>query len=240
MGIWIRRLLMASPVVPPPPGGSVRSLFASIADRYDLANHLLSAGLDFSWRRRTARLVADARPQRILDVATGSGDLALAVAGTCPEAEITGVDFCRELLDKAQKKGLRNLVVADALNLPFEQDVFDAVTIAFGLRNMDDWDAAVREMNRVLRPGGSLFILDFSLPSPPLRGFYRFYLHRCVPSLAHIITGQKSAYEYLGGSIEAFPSGEQMLQLLARNGFSETGREELSGGVVTVYTGKKS
>jgi demethylmenaquinone methyltransferase/2-methoxy-6-polyprenyl-1,4-benzoquinol methylase len=214
----------------------VQALFAKIATRYDLANHLLSGGLDFFWRRRAATLVAGWGPKRILDLATGSGDLALTVRSRCPRATIVGVDFCHPMLLVAKRKGLESLITADALALPFAAGAFDVVTVAFGLRNMDPWPAALTEMARVLRPGGHLLILDFSVPRAPLRWIYRPYLHHALPLIATLLTGEKSAYEYLGDSIESFPQGEAMKALIRENGFRETTAERLSGGIVSLYT----
>lgn len=215
-------------------------MFGRIAQRYDLANHLLSGGADFLWRRRAARIVEAWQPRRVLDLATGSGDLALAMQRRLPEAKITAADFSPEMLSVARRKGVRETVLADALRLPFEAESFGCVTVAFGLRNMSDWDLALREMSRVLRPGGHLLVLDFSLPVGPLRPAYRFYLHRCLPSLASIVTGQKTAYDYLGGSIEKFPSGNEMLSLIERNGFARASAHPLTGGIATIYTAEKA
>jgi demethylmenaquinone methyltransferase/2-methoxy-6-polyprenyl-1,4-benzoquinol methylase len=219
---------------------AVRAMFGRIAQRYDLANHVLSGGADFLWRRRAAKIVASWQPRRVLDLATGSGDLALALQRRMPEAKIVAADFSPEMLDVARRKGVRETVLADALQLPFEAGSFDCVTVAFGLRNMADWDAALRDMSRVLRPGGHVLVLDFSLPSGALRSAYRFYLHRCLPLLASLVTGQKAAYDYLGGSIEKFPSGEAMVELIEKNGFSMATAEPLTGGIATIYTATKS
>src|SRR6476659_3344098 len=173
-------------------------MFDRIAGRYDLANHLLSGGIDFWWRRRAAEIVRQWRPARVLDLATGSGDVALAIARKLPQTEVTGTDFSGEMLALARRKGLQRTVLADALQLPYQDGSFDCVTVAFGLRNMADWSAALREMARVLAPEGHLLVLDFSIPSGALQQFYRFYLHRCLPTLASIVTGQKDAYDYLG------------------------------------------
>lgn len=215
-------------------------MFGRIARRYDLANHLLSGGADFLWRRRAANLVAAWQPRDLLDLATGSGDLALAMASRLPHAQIVAADFSREMLEIARGKGVANTVVADALQLPFESESFDAVTVAFGLRNMADWDRALMEMARVLRGRGRLLVLDFSLPTGALRPAYRFYLHRCLPLLASAVTGQKAAYDYLGGSIEKFPSGSAMLELIEKNGFTNAAAERLTGGVATIYTATKT
>ncbi len=213
----------------------VRSMFERIARRYDLANHLLSGGLDFFWRKRSAEMVAAWQPDQLLDLATGSGDLALTIARRLPATEITGADFSAKMLAQARAKGLTKTVVADALHLPFAADSFDAVTVAFGLRNMADWGAAVTEMARVLRSGGHLLVLDFSLPAGPLRPIYRAYLHYILPQIAGIVTGEKEAYAYLGASIEKFPRGAAMCALLEKNGFRDAKAKPLSGGIVSIY-----
>src|SRR6267143_498564 len=153
----------------------VREMFGSIARRYDLANHVLSCGIDFYWRARAADIVASWQPGKIADLATGTGDLALALQKKLPDAEITGVDFLPEMLELARHKGVQHVVLADAMRLPFADGSFDCVTIAFGLRNLPDWKVALGEMRRVIKPGGHLLILEFSLPQLPiLRAGYRF------------------------------------------------------------------
>jgi len=213
----------------------VRDAFARIADRYVLANHVLSCGADIWWRKVVTARVRRLRPARLLDVASGTGDLALEIQDACPDCEVVATDFCAEMLDHAASRGVVKTLVADALNLPFPDAGFDVVTVAFGLRNMADYPAAVREMSRVLKPGGHLLILDFSLPIGPLRPFYRFYLHRVLPRMAGWLTRQRDAYEYLGGSIEAFPSGKDMTALLESCGFEETSVKPLTFGVVSIY-----
>jgi demethylmenaquinone methyltransferase/2-methoxy-6-polyprenyl-1,4-benzoquinol methylase len=216
-------------------------MFGSIAKRYDLANHLLSCGIDFYWRRRAAEIVLEWRPQTVADLATGTGDLALALQKNLPDGEIMGVDFLAEMLDLAQRKGVRQVVLADAMNLPFDDASFDCVTIAFGLRNLENWAAALTEMSRVLKPNGHLLVLEFSLPTTPiLREIYGFYLHRCLPFLGSFLTGKKSAYDYLGDSIEEFPGGSAMCELMQGNGFTRPRFEPLTGGIVTIYTAQKS
>jgi demethylmenaquinone methyltransferase/2-methoxy-6-polyprenyl-1,4-benzoquinol methylase len=214
----------------------VKGAFARIARRYVLTNHVLSLGTDILWRRKVARIVAGWQPRRVLDVATGTGDLALAIARACPGAEVTGSDFCPEMLQHAQRRGVAPTVVADALAMPFADGTFDAVTVAFGLRNMADWGAAVREMRRVLRAGGHLLVLDFSLPRGILRSPYRWYLHRILPAMAGVLTGQAEAYRYLGGTIESFPSGGEMCRLIESNGFAAAAAQPLTGGVASIYT----
>ncbi len=215
-------------------------MFAAIAHRYDLANHLLSGGLDFLWRRRAARVVRGWNPARLLDLATGSGDLALALHAACPATTIVGADFCHPMLVEAQRKGVAHLVVADGLRLPFASGAFDVVTIAFGLRNMESWPDGLAEMHRVLAPGGHLLVLDFSLPPPPLRYVYRPYLRHILPRIAALLTGERAAYDYLGESIENFPHGEAMCALLRDAGFCTETATPLTGGIVTLYTARSA
>jgi demethylmenaquinone methyltransferase/2-methoxy-6-polyprenyl-1,4-benzoquinol methylase len=217
----------------------VREMFGRVARRYDLANHVLSLGVDFFWRARAAKLVESWKAERILDLATGSGDLALAIARRLPKAKIVAADFSPKMIQVARSKGVREAIIADALQLPFAGESFDCVTIAFGLRNIADWGAALREMSRVLPAGGHLLVLDFSIPGSPLRTPYRFYLHHFLPGLAGLLTGEKEAYEYLAASIEEFPSGTEMLQLIEANGFEDANEQPMTGGIVTMYTGAR-
>ena len=215
----------------------IRRTFSTIATRYDLANHALSLGIDYLWRARAARIVKSWMPERILDLATGSGDLALALRKACPQADVVGADFCQPMMLEAQRKNFRRLVNADGTRLPFRDGVFDALTVAFGLRNMASWPQAISEMARVLRPGGHVLVLDFSLPSlAPLRAGYRFYLHHILPVVAAGVTGDRGSYEYLGESIERFPSGSAMVQLIEASGFTLAKAEPLSTGIVSIYT----
>lgn len=232
----------ARPSAEPAPGkgAAVQRLFATIARRYDFANHLLSGGLDFVWRRRAARIVKAWQPALVLDLATGSGDLARSLGRACPAAQIVGADFCLPMLQVARRKRVRDLVQADALCLPFRPAAFDVVTVAFGLRNMESWQRSLSEMARVLRPGGHLLVLDFSVPQGRLGPLYRFYLHRILPRVAALATGEKSAYEYLADSIESFPQGAEMCALLAGAGFSEAKCQRLSGGIVSLYTATRA
>ena len=219
----------------------VREIFGSIATRYDLANHVLSCGLDFYWRAHAAEIVHSWHPHTIADLATGTGDLALAMQKRLPHAELTGVDFLPEMLELARRKGVRRVVLADAMKLPFADTSFDCVTIAFGLRNLENYSAALIEMWRVLNVMGHLLVLEFSLPTTPiLRAAYRFYLHRCLPFLGSFLTQKKSAYDYLGDSIEEFPSGEAMCELMRETGYVSPSFERLTGGIVTIYTAARS
>jgi demethylmenaquinone methyltransferase / 2-methoxy-6-polyprenyl-1,4-benzoquinol methylase len=217
----------------------VHDAFARIADRYVLTNHVLSGGMDILWRKIVTARIKRWNPQRLLDVASGTGDLALEIQDQCPRCEVIASDFCAEMLAHASSRGIARTLVADALQLPFQDAEFDVVTVAFGLRNMSDYPAALREMHRVLKPGGRLVILDFSLPTGLMRGPYRWYLHRVLPRMAGWLTGQKDAYEYLGGSIEAFPSGSAMTQLLESCGFGDTDATPITLGVVTIYEGTR-
>jgi demethylmenaquinone methyltransferase/2-methoxy-6-polyprenyl-1,4-benzoquinol methylase len=219
---------------------AVRRLFGAIARRYDLANHLLSGGLDFWWRRRAAKIIRSWKPARVLDLATGSGDLALALAKACPDAEVFAADFCLPMLLAARRKGVANLIQADGMSLPFSDAAFDAVTIAFGLRNMESWQRGLAEIARVLRPGGHLLVLDFSIPCPPFRAPYRFYLHRVLPAFARFLTGDRQAYEYLGASIEKFPAGLEMNAMIEAAGFADAKCKLLTGGVVSLYTARRA
>lgn len=215
-------------------------MFGAIARRYDLANHMLSCGTDFYWRKCAANIVAGWRPGKIVDLATGTGDLALALQKTLPNAEVTGVDFLPEMLELAQRKGVRQTILADAMQLPFSDGSFDCVTIAFGLRNMENWGGALAEMSRVLGRDGHLLVLEFSLPTRSIvRAVYRLYLHRCLPLLGSLLTRKKSAYDYLGDSIEEFPSGHAMIDLIEASGFRHATLQPLSYGVATIYTAQR-
>src|ERR1700722_14157609 len=218
---------------------TIQQLFARIAHRYDLANSLLSLGCDSLWRANVGARVKRWSPVVILDLATGSGVLAYELQRQIPAARVVGADFCAPMLAVARRRGITELVVADGLALPFQDSLFDVVTVAFGLRNMASYDTALSEARRVLRPGGHLLILDFSLPNPPLLTLYRIYLHRILPILAGWLTGEPDAYHYFAGTIESFPKGNAMLELLRRCEFSNCNATPLSLGVVTVYTGEK-
>jgi demethylmenaquinone methyltransferase/2-methoxy-6-polyprenyl-1,4-benzoquinol methylase len=218
------------------PPGEVRGMFERIAPRYDLANALLSGGMDFWWRWRAARVVRSWEPALLLDLATGSGVLAKTLSRACPRATIVGADFCEPLLRRAKDlRRVQRLVRADALRLPFTDGTFDAVTVAFGLRNMASWPGALREMRRVLKADGHLLVLDFSLPEGWWRGLYLFYLRHSLPKIAGAISGERSAYEYLAESISRFPRGDAMLELLEASGFDGASATTLSGGIVSLY-----
>lgn len=221
--------------------GFVRAAFAGIAGRYVLANHVLSLGIDVLWRRRTARIVAAWNPKVVLDLATGSGDLARAIEEECPPfTRILGADFSVPMMREAQSRNLRNLIAADGMQLPLESASVDVVTVAFGLRNMASWPDALREMHRVLRPGGHLLVLDFALPRPSvIRRLYLIYLKSIMPRVAGWITGQRPAYEYLCSSVERFPSGAEMEDLILSAGYTSPKTQSLSFGIASIYTASK-
>ncbi|MBJ7284658.1 MAG: ubiquinone/menaquinone biosynthesis methyltransferase [Akkermansiaceae bacterium] len=217
----------------------VHDAFARIADRYVLTNHVLSFGMDIVWRKIVTARIRKWKPSRLLDVASGTGDLALEIQDQCPLCDVIASDFCADMLVHATQRGMAKTLVADALDLPFQDAEFDVVTVAFGLRNMADYPAALREMHRILKPGGRLLILDFSLPNGIMRIPYRWYLHNVLPHLAGLLTGQKDAYEYMGGSIEAFPSGKVMTDLLESCGYTKTSATPITFGVCTLYEGTR-
>jgi demethylmenaquinone methyltransferase/2-methoxy-6-polyprenyl-1,4-benzoquinol methylase len=227
---------------------AVNSMFARIAGRYDRANRLLSGGIDLWWRRRLIKSVAATSPREVLDLATGSGDVAFALArGLPPGTKITGMDFCQPMLDEAVKKQpgtpqASDITFAqgDGLNLPGADASFDAATISFGLRNMADRHKCLSELHRVLRPGGYLWVLEFSQPKGWMRPFYYFYLRHILPHVAALVTGDKSAYDYLGGSIESFPTHQGISTEMETAGFAMDSVQRLTGGIVALHGGRKT
>ena len=213
----------------------VKNAFAGIADKYVITNHILSLGIDVLWRKKTANLAASQNPKYILDLATGSGDLALEIKRKCSDAKITCSDFCEPMLEIANQRGLKT-VLADALSLPFDDCEFDLVSVGFGLRNMADWPKALSEMRRVTKDDGFIVILDFSLPTDRFRkSLYAFYLNKILPTIAGIITRRKAAYKYLAKTIQEFPSGTQMCKLIEENGFKNAKYFPLSFGIASIY-----
>jgi len=223
-------------------GGRVRGMFAEIAPRYDLVNRLLSGGIDVLWRRTTVRRAPPPPAGAILDVCTGTGDLALAYARAAgPGVRVVASDFCRPMLDRGVEKsraaGLPvEWVEADALDLPFPTAAFDLVTVAFGLRNIADTARGLAEMARVCRPGGTLAILEFSLPtSPPVRALYLWYFRRVLPAVGNAVARNASdAYSYLNRSVEEFPSGEALAALVRAAGFDRVEQVPLTLGIATL------
>jgi demethylmenaquinone methyltransferase/2-methoxy-6-polyprenyl-1,4-benzoquinol methylase len=233
---------MADPIV-------IYSMFARVARRYDLANHVLSGGMDFWWRRQLVTAARKRRPRDILDLATGSGDVAFALArGLGDGSRITGMDFCQPMLDEAERKKTARIIPpsvqltfcqGDGLALPLAEGSFDAVTISFGLRNMADRGRALSEMHRVLRPGGRLFIMEFSQPQSWFRPFYYFYMRRGAPRLAGWLTGEKSAYDYLCDSIEQFPGRAGLAREIGAAGFAGVSARGLTFGIVAIHEAVK-
>jgi demethylmenaquinone methyltransferase/2-methoxy-6-polyprenyl-1,4-benzoquinol methylase len=219
-------------------------MFGRIAPRYDLANRVLSGGIDVYWRFKLVQAVRRARPRNVLDLATGSGDVAFALQRALPaDAQLLGMDFCQPMLDQALAKqaahpsarGVIRFQQGDGLNLPLPDQAFDAVTIAFGLRNMADRARCLSEMRRVLRPGGTLFILEFSQPWPFLRPFYNLHLRTLSPLVAGWLTGDRAAYEYLGTSIGAFPGREELSREIRAAGFTTVSSSAMTMGVVALH-----
>lgn len=214
----------------------MHAAFSSIAERYVTANHILSMGTDIMWRARVVQMVAEWKPANLLDIATGTGDLALAIKRALPEVEVLGTDFCRPMLEVAVRRGLTDVLEADAMNLPLADASFDAATVAFGLRNMADYGKALGEFRRVLKPGGHLLVLDFSMPENIFARPYRLYLHHVLPRIAGWVTGNSGAYDYLGDSIEAFPRGEAFRQLMLSCGYKNPSSLPLCMGIASIYT----
>lgn len=226
---------------------AVNSMFGRIARRYDVANRLLSGGADVWWRRVLTREVDRTHPAAVLDLATGSGDVAFALARRLPPTvQIVGMDFCQPMLDEAVAKqqragGLTNVSFrpGDGLDLPAPDGSYDAVTVSFGLRNMADRARALGEMRRVLRPGGRLFLLEFSQPRRWFAPIYYTYLRYVLPHLARLLTGDKAAYDYLGGSIGAFPTHEQMSAELTAAALEVEVCHRLTAGIVALHIARK-
>ena len=228
-----------------PDPAAVNSMFGRIARRYDLANRLLSGGVDVWWRRRLVAAVRRTGPADVLDLATGSGDVAFALSRGLPATvRITGMDFCQPMLDQAEAKksaagagrfGNVTFRPGDGLALPLADATCDAVTIAFGLRNLADRPRGLREMRRVLRPGGRLFVLEFSQPHAWFRPFYFFYLRRILPVLAGAVTGDRAAYVYLNDTIAEFPGRAALAEEIRAAGFSSVVATPLTLGIVALH-----
>lgn len=225
----------------------VRSLFNAIAYRYDLLNHLLSGGVDFSWRRRAIKHLRHMQPRAILDVATGTADFALAARRLHPD-EIVGVDIAEEMLqrgkEKIERRGLTHLItlcLAEAEQLPFDNERFDAAIVAFGARNFEDLHRGLSEMHRVLRRGGMIVVLEFSRPRVfPFKQIYFLYFRFVLPYLGRMISKHREAYTYLPDTVLTFPEGREFLDILDRIGFRDLHEERLTLGIATIYTGVKS
>jgi demethylmenaquinone methyltransferase/2-methoxy-6-polyprenyl-1,4-benzoquinol methylase len=225
----------------------VREMFGTIAGRYDLLNHLLSGQMDKRWRRLVAkRLQQTLFPgqMKILDVACGTGDLSLELFDTI-NAQVVGTDFCRPMLDIAAKKVAKSqsgipLIEGDALRLPFLDRSFDGVTIAFGLRNLSDVEGGLTELLRVLKPGGSLAVLEFSKPVIPGFSFlFKAYFTKLLPFVGGLLSGSKSAYQYLPDSVLKFPDQRELAATMLRLGFDRVQYENLTGGIAALHMGMR-
>ncbi len=228
----------------------VRDMFGGIAGRYDLANRTLSMGLDILWRRRLVREVTRLRPTSVVDLATGSGDVAFALRKKLPpQARLQALDFCEPMLDQARRKqgrldpsetlGPLSFAQGDCLNLPLDDQSADAATIAFGLRNLEDRARGLAEMRRILRPGGTLFVLEFTQPHRWFRPIYLLYLKAILPTLAGWITRQPSAYRYLAGTIESFPTVTALTRELEAAGFPQVRAIPMSLSIVALHLARK-
>jgi demethylmenaquinone methyltransferase/2-methoxy-6-polyprenyl-1,4-benzoquinol methylase len=218
----------------------VRGMFARVAHRYDLANHLLSFNIDRLWRARTVRRVRpilERSGARVLDICCGTGDLTLALAREC-RAPVFGSDFCHPMLVAARGKGAAGLFEADALRLPLRDASLDLVTVAFGFRNLANFGAGLAEMRRVLRPNGMAAILEFSEPpNPVFAALYHFYSRRILPLIGGALSGSRDAYTYLPESVRKFPSPEELADQMRRGGFEEVRYERFTGGIATLHLG---
>lgn len=224
----------------------IRSLFDAVAARYDLANHLLSLGLDFHWRKTAVALAVSDDSKNLLDFCCGTGDFAFSFAKHAPNLKtITACDFSNAMIKIANKKRKPNAakirwLVADCLKTPFEDDSFDIVSCAFGVRNLADLNAGLTEMHRLLRPGGCACILEFSLPrNPVMRKLYLLYLMYLLPLFAGIITAKFTAYKYLAGSVKHWSENIDLKKELAAAGFSAINAAKMTFGVVSVYIAHK-
>ena len=227
-------------------GTHVKNMFDRIAGWYDFLNHFLSLGVDRRWRKKLIRTLDPQPGDHILDVATGTGDLAFTILKRC-DCRVTGMDVSEEMMavgrKKAKKRGVEErirFVAGKAEEMPFDDDSFGAVTVAFGVRNYTDLEQGLKEMFRVLRPGGRVAILEFSKPSrQPLKALYSFYLFHLLPWAGKLFSGDHTAYTYLPESIRLFPQREDFLKIMERCGFDACSYHTYTGGIVSAYFGKK-
>ncbi len=225
----------------------VTRMFNRIAGKYDLLNRLLSAGIDEHWRKRAIRLLAKAQPQKVLDLATGTGGVALALVRQLHTPQVIGLDIAEAMLEVGRKKiaaqGLENriqLQCGDAENMPFQDNSFDAITIAFGVRNFENLSKGLKEMHRVLKPQGEVVILEFSKPRIfPLKQLFHFYFKNLLPLIGRWTSKDPRAYRYLYESVQAFPDGDDFLKELEKAGFRQMRQIPLSFGICSIYHAKK-
>jgi demethylmenaquinone methyltransferase/2-methoxy-6-polyprenyl-1,4-benzoquinol methylase len=229
-----------------PEKAAVRSMFDRIAPRYDLLNHLLSAGIDIRWRRAAVDFLDLRMPGRVLDVCTGTADLLIEALGRDAARRGAGVDLSGEMLVRGQRKllarGMRErgvLAAGDAERLPLRGEVFDGVLVAFGIRNVGDPASALREMARVLRPAGRAVVLEFSMPRGIMGRLYRFYFRSVLPRIGGLLS-EKSAYSYLPASVERFGTPEAFTALMEQSGFVDVRLRRLTGGIAHLYRGEKA
>jgi len=222
---------------------AVRDMFAGIAGRYDLLNHLLSLNIDKRWRRRVRKhleQILERADARVLDVACGTGDLSIELQ-TGASAKIIGTDFCRPMLEiAAEKSATIPFIEGDAMKLGFADDAFDALTIAFGLRNLSNVADGLTELFRIVKPGGKLVILEFSAPIiPGFRSLFNFYFSIVLPRIGGAISGSRGAYEYLPDSVSKFPDQKRLAEMMRDTGFRNVEYENLSGGIAAIHIGVK-
>lgn len=227
---------------------AVKAMFSGIAGRYDLLNHVLSLNIDRRWRRKVRaelqRILND-KTAVVLDVACGTGDLSIELQHDSA-AQIVGTDFCRPMLAIARDKSAAGsfaipYVEADAMKLSFADDSFDALTIAFGLRNLANFEGGLVELSRVLKPGGEIAILEFSSPIVPgFRQLFNFYFANVLPRIGGAVSGSRGAYEYLPDSVRKFPDQKDLAALMEQTGFEEVEYQNLTGGIAAIHTGLKS
>ena len=224
----------------------VARMFDNISHRYDFLNHFLSLGIDKGWRKKAIDMLRPLNPQMMLDVATGTADFAIQ-AMTLKPKKIVGIDISEGMLEvgrkKIKQKGLSESIelnLADSENLPFVENNFDAVTVAFGVRNFENLEKGLAEIRRVLKPGGMLVVLEFSKPkSFPFRQVYNFYFKTILPKLGQVISKDNAAYTYLPASVQSFPDGKAFELILNKVGFKETTCRPLTFGVSSIYTARK-